>query len=297
VQEQSATGDATEGRYELVISVDVRGSGTYDNPGKRRMRARFYRIMEGAFARAGVGGDALHREDRGDGLLASVAGRIGPARLLGLWTVEVNELLRAENEGLSPRMGLRIGMHVGPVQHDPEGISGQAVDLACRLADSDTARQLLDRDRADLVLAVSDSLFREVVGHGGRFIDPACYASTGLVLKEGPATAWFTLPGRSRPDLTGLSEPSGPPDGGGGTANGTDRTSTVRGPAGPKPTAGAGAGGRSGAAADVAADVAGMVVHGDMSHNHDNEYLGDVHIGRTVNNDGTARPGTSGHRD
>ncbi len=81
--------DLAEARYELVISVDARRSGEYDDVDKQRMRERIYRVLEAAFTHAKVARDAVHMEDRGDGVLLSVAGRIAVTRLLGLWMVEV----------------------------------------------------------------------------------------------------------------------------------------------------------------------------------------------------------------
>ncbi|MGQ4717935.1 hypothetical protein ACUN22_30180 [Streptomyces anulatus] len=207
--------DAGEARYELVISVDARRSGQYSDAEKPRMRERIYRVLETAFAQAGVGRDAVHMEDRGDGVLVSVPGRIAVTRLLGLWMVEVHENLREENRSLLVPLGLRVAMHVGPVRHDSRGISGRAVDLTCRLADSAVARQLLDRERADLVLAVSDSLYVDVVSAGGKFIEPARFSPARLALKEGEFSAWFHLPGRPAPDIGPIApeEPSTPAGG------------------------------------------------------------------------------------
>ncbi|MGI5376567.1 hypothetical protein ACQEV2_20430 [Streptomyces sp. CA-251387] len=202
--------ELTEAHYELVISVDARRSGEYDDVDKPRMRARIYRVLETAFTHAKVARDAVHMEDRGDGVLLSVAGRIAVSRLLGLWMVEVHEKLRDENRDLAVPLGLRVGMHVGPVRHDDRGISGRAVDLACRLADSPVARQLLDAEKADLVLVTSQSLYEDVVGAGGKFIEPAHYAPARLRLKEGEVTAWFHLPGRPAPEIPEGAAPASP---------------------------------------------------------------------------------------
>ncbi|MFE2320886.1 SAV_2336 N-terminal domain-related protein [Streptomyces sp. NPDC059441] len=197
-----------EARYELVISVDTRGPDAYDDVDAQRMRARLYRVLETAFTRAMVARDALHMEDRGDGVLLTVAGRVSASRLLGLWLVEVHETLRDENRVLRVPARLRIGMHVGPVRHDHRGISGRAVDLACRLADSAVARRLLDAEGANLVLVTSQSLYEDVVRTGGRFIEPAHYSSARLRLKEGEVTAWFHLPGRPAPAIPDATPPS-----------------------------------------------------------------------------------------
>lgn len=265
--------DAGEARYELVISVDARSSGTYDDADKPRMRARIYRVLETAFSHAKVARDAVHMEDRGDGVLLSVGGRIAVTRLLGLWMVEVHENLRDENRALRVPLGLRVGMHVGPVRHDDRGICGRAVDLACRLADSPVARQLLDAERADLVLVTSESLYEDVVRSGGKFIEPSAYSSTRLELKEGEVTAWFHLPGRPAPTIPDPadsleSEVDDPPS----TADAEVPEQGENGPAADDREAG----GKS--------DFTGAryTVQGDMSQHHDNVYQQPVHIGRTT---------------
>ncbi len=240
--------DLTEARYELVISVDARRSGEYDDIDKPRMRERIYRVVETAFEHAKVTRDAVHMEDRGDGVLLAVAGRIAVSRLLGLWMVELHENLRDENRALKVPLGLRIGMHVGPVRHDERGISGRAVDLACRLADSAVARQLLDAEGADLVLVTSNSLYEDVVRGGGKFIEPARYNSARLTLKEGEVTAWFHLPGRAAPQLPVATTVSAPP------------------PPVPRP--------------ETSDTGTSFTAGRDLSVHHDNTYQQSVHIGQ-----------------
>ncbi|MFH9965894.1 hypothetical protein ACH4PR_31560 [Streptomyces mirabilis] len=286
--------DLAEARYELVISVDARRSGEYDDVDKQRMRERIYRVLEAAFTHAKVARDAVHMEDRGDGVLLSVAGRIAVTRLLGLWMVEVHENLRDENRGLSVPLGLRVGMHVGPVRHDGRGISGRAVDLACRLADSPLARRLLDAERADLVLVTSQSLYEDVVSSGGKFIEPAHYSSARLELKEGEVTAWFHLPGRPAPEIP-TAAPAAPDADRADDVDGVDDARDARDVSNTR-----GADDVDGV--DDAPDVddarrvdgedradaprAHYTVHGDMSQHSDNVYQQPVHIGRITGDAG-----------
>ncbi|WIY77168.1 hypothetical protein [Streptomyces anulatus] len=277
--------DAGEARYELVISVDARRSGQYSDAEKPRMRERIYRVLETAFAQAGVGRDAVHMEDRGDGVLVSVPGRIAVTRLLGLWMVEVHENLREENRSLLVPLGLRVAMHVGPVRHDSRGISGRAVDLTCRLADSAVARQLLDRERADLVLAVSDSLYVDVVSAGGKFIEPARFSPARLALKEGEVSAWFHLPGRPAPDIGPIApeEPSAPVGG--------PPAAPVGGPEAALAAMDAALAARAAAAAGRRVDDSHgdgddeddrYRAQGDLSVHRNNVYQQPVHIGRVT---------------
>lgn len=292
--------DLTEARYELVISVDARRSGEYDDVDKQHMRDRIYRVLEAAFVHAKVARDAVHMEDRGDGVLLSVAGRIAVTRLLGLWMVEVHEKLRDENRALRIPLGLRVGMHVGPVRHDDRGISGRAVDLACRLADSTVARQLLDAERADLVLVTSQSLYEDVVGSGGKFIEPAHYSAARLTLKEGEVTAWFHLPGRPAPEIPVAPAPSAAPvppappagdqpptaDTDAGHADAADDVDEVQGIQYIEDVQDVQD--VQGAKGDDPAGTPGVhyTVHGDMSQHSDNVYQQPVHIGRITGDAG-----------
>ncbi|WP_317445860.1 hypothetical protein [Streptomyces collinus] len=214
--------------YKTLMSVDTRESGHYLDGAKRRMRARIYDLAHASFAAAGVAKSMLHLEDRGDGFIAAVDARIPPVRLLGTWLAEMHQRQRAGNEDLARRLGLRVGLHVGPVEHDEEGLSGHAMDLVCRLADAPVTRTVLEHSGRDLVLVVSDSLHHEVVRHGGRFVEPSAYRPARVALKEGPVTAWFHVPGEARPRVPGdegfgirpVDAPSG--DDGGGASTGAE---------------------------------------------------------------------------
>lgn len=190
--------DIKPATYQLVISVDARRSGEYDDGDKPELRKQLYHVVEPAFLKAGAAPASVHLEDRGDGILATVAAAVPPSGLLGVGLVEMHEQLRASNRRLARPLGLRIGMHVGPVREDSRGVSGRAVDLACRLADCQEARRLLDAARADLICVVSDSLYQDVVSPGGWGINPETYRSGPARLKEGEVTAWFHLPGLGR---------------------------------------------------------------------------------------------------
>ncbi|MEU5637135.1 hypothetical protein ACH47C_24665 [Streptomyces rishiriensis] len=185
------------------MSVDVRGSGGLSNDAKLRMRRDVYALTDRAFHAVGVGAPLMHREDRGDGFIAALDSRIPPARLLGSWLAEVHQGLRPLNDERSRRLALRVGMHVGPVEEDDNGLAGEAMDLVCRLADAQTTRAVLDHSGRDVVCVVSERLYRDVVRHGGRFVEPDAYRSASLTLKEGPVVAWFHVPGEPRPMVPG----------------------------------------------------------------------------------------------
>ncbi|MGW2048116.1 hypothetical protein ACWCPF_23475 [Streptomyces sp. NPDC001858] len=185
------------------MSVDVRGSGGLPDGAKLRMRRDLYELTDNAFHAVGVGPALIHREDRGDGFIAALDARVPPARLIGSWLAEVHQGLRPLNEERSRPLALRVALHVGPVAQDDNGLAGEAMDLVCRLADAEVTRAVLERSGRDLVCVVSERLYQDVVRHGGRFIEPLAYRAAPVILKEGPTTAWFHLPGGPLPAVPG----------------------------------------------------------------------------------------------
>ncbi|MFC8094819.1 SAV_2336 N-terminal domain-related protein [Streptomyces sp. NPDC057301] len=188
----------------LVIVVDTVASGIYSDSSARDMRARMYRVLERALEYAGVPRDAVHMNDRGDGVLIAVDGHIPSARLVGPWLMSVYEELRYENRERRTRLKLRVGMHNGHVMHDHMGIVGSAVNHATQLVDSPIARNLLDAADADLLVGASESLYEGVIRNGDGFIDPARYSPVRLQFKQGEAIAWFHMPGRPAPEISAV---------------------------------------------------------------------------------------------
>ncbi len=286
--------DAGEARYELVISVDARRSGQYGDAEKPRMRERIYRILDTAFAQAGVDRRALYTGDRGDGVLMAVPGRIAVTRLLGLWMVEVHESLREENSSLRVPLGLRIAMHVGPVRHDSNGINGRAVDLAwlprTRTSGATAGRRGCRSGPRRLRLPLPRRGLRRGEVHPARAVRPC------RTRPERGRVHWLVP--SSRAGATGLL-PARPP----GAEGGEDSGSSGDGPLpegsggkgnGPRPVDAEGRGdgplddGGPAAADDGRDDGPGparYVAGGDLSVNRDNVYHQPVHIGRTVDSD------------
>ncbi|MFD9905132.1 hypothetical protein, partial [Streptomyces sp. NPDC059063] len=197
-----------EAVHRLVVSADIKGSGSLGHQAKLRSRQGMYAILKAAFDAAGVGGDQLHLEDRGDGVLAALAPEVPPSALVGLWLEEVHQGLREHNAGLAEPLRLRIAVHGGPVSHDGRGLVGRAVDLTCRLCDSEPARAVLAADDSvALVFVVSDVLYHSVVAEGGRFVEPEHYRPIPVRAKETDEVAWFHVPRRTEPPLP----PPGPP--------------------------------------------------------------------------------------
>ncbi|MEV7788248.1 hypothetical protein AB0O72_23095 [Streptomyces sp. NPDC088106] len=186
-------------QYGLIISLDAQDSGTVPDPDRPALRERIYRAAEDAFGRAGLGRARLVQEDRGDGILTVVEPR-RPEVVAGEWTEYLHQNLRHLNRGLARPLRLRAGLTVGVFTPDLKGISGAAVDLACRIGNCAEAKAVLAASPdAPLLVAVTDQLHQDVIRHGGRWIEPDHYRQYRVRLKEGEQRPWFTVPGRGAP--------------------------------------------------------------------------------------------------
>ncbi|WP_267243669.1 hypothetical protein [Streptomyces sp. PR69] len=185
-----------------VVFADACGSGRLGLDAKRRDRAVMYAATAEAYASVGVEPVRMHQEDRGDGILTALPPDLPPTLMVGRWVDTLYESLRELNAGRARPLRLRVGMHAGLVLDDGRGLVGRAVDLACRLCDSDPAKQIMARaERADLLLVVSDWLYANVVAEGGRYVEPDCYRQAMVRNKETEEKAWFHIPRWPEPPL------------------------------------------------------------------------------------------------
>ncbi|MBT2213292.1 hypothetical protein [Actinomadura sp. NEAU-AAG7] len=171
-------------RYRTIMAVDIEGSTSRTDPVKAELRRTLYRLLEEAFARAGI--EERHREefvDRGDGALVLVRplDEVPKTLLLHPMVPILAELLAEHNAGPEPdperdrRMRIRVVVHAGEVQSDGRGSFGEALDVAFRLLDCPEAKDALRAARAPLLLVVSEDIYQSIVRHGYEGIDARAY--------------------------------------------------------------------------------------------------------------------------
>ncbi|WP_327326602.1 hypothetical protein OG735_32015 [Streptomyces sp. NBC_01210] len=188
--------------HRLVIFGDACGSGKLGLEAKKRMRSAMYEAFTEAHASVGIEPGRVHQEDRGDGILVALRPEVPPTLMVGRWVDTLYESLRELNNGSARPLRLRVGMNAGLVLDDGKGLVGRAVDLACRLCDSPTAKQIMTTaDKADLLIVVSDWLYVNVVAEGGRYVEPGHYRQAPVQYKETDETAWFHIPRWPEPPL------------------------------------------------------------------------------------------------
>ncbi|WP_069171874.1 hypothetical protein [Streptomyces griseus] len=210
-----------EATHCWVVVLDIENFSSRPDPIQRSLRAGMYEVLREALVRAGLADDGIVTEDRGDGVLMIVPATVSPISLAGAFVRALDEELRQKSVVYSPAhaMRFRVALHQGLAARDGEGWSGDAVNTACRLVDAGPLREVLAAASSSrMVFVVSDEIYRAVVRHGHRSVDPAAYLPMPFRTKHGELIeSWVTVPGSPAPP--GLTAAPGP-SGGSGTPHG-----------------------------------------------------------------------------
>ncbi|MER5890040.1 hypothetical protein ABT160_39975 [Streptomyces sp. NPDC001941] len=203
---------ADEATHCWVMVLDIEDFSSRTDPVQRSLRTAMYDVLREALERAGLAGERIDVEDRGDGVLMIVPGTVPPVDLAGKFVRALDDELRQKAVVFSAEhaMRFRVALHQGLASRDGRGWSGDAVNTACRLVDAPPLRQVLvAADGARMVFVVSAEIHRAVVRHGHRAVDPAAYLPMPFTTKHGETIdSWVTVPGYPAPP--GLGPAAGP---------------------------------------------------------------------------------------
>jgi class 3 adenylate cyclase len=181
-------------RHMSIMVVDVTSFGRLDNRAQTRVRAALNAMVRAAFRRAGIRW-SIAVENRGDGMIVLVPATKSTVSLLDPVVPALAAHLRRHNETATPRIRLRISVHVGVVDRDATGWVGSDLITACRLVDSPTVRRYLhQRPSQDVVVAVTDLVYHGIVQHRYRRLDPTTYTPIHVSVKELSTKAWVHTP-------------------------------------------------------------------------------------------------------
>jgi hypothetical protein len=195
---RTATG-MQAGIRTLCVAYDVEG---YSGRGTRReyeTQQRLSDALKFAFQEAGAASGDPEIQEQGDGGIAFLptGGTVDePKVIVGL--VNALRIRLAElNEDLvhEAQVRLRVALHEGVVHRAAHGYVGLAVVEVCRLRDADEVRSALAGSDAPLVVAVADSLYRDVLAHGYHGLSGAAFAPVDVRVKSYTGKAWIYLPG------------------------------------------------------------------------------------------------------
>jgi hypothetical protein len=162
--------------HRSILAVDIERSTSplRTNPIKEDLRRLLYRLLLTAMRSAGI--QARHCdpfEDRGDGVLALIhpVDEIPKTLLFNPLIPVLSQMLSDYNLALpeperpSRELRLRVVVHAGEIHRDRNGCFGEALDVACRLLDSQRLKKCLRQVPAPLVVVVSEDLYWSIVRH------------------------------------------------------------------------------------------------------------------------------------
>src|SRR6266540_1223124 len=200
-----------------ILAADIEGFGRLErsNPVRVRLRTALYRLIDQSLAQAGIEPWRCEQTDHGDCVLILLEPQIPKARLLNPFVPRLTAALGRHNRASSAeeRLRLRLVIHAGEILRDAHGYSGEDLNQAFRLLDSEPAHTCLAEAPADLAVIVSDTIYQAIVKHGYRRIDPRGYRPVTIIAKETNVRAWVHAPQAptptSRPRASrGMAPPS-----------------------------------------------------------------------------------------
>jgi hypothetical protein len=175
---EPADEDAYRLDYRFLVAVDLEGFSNLSTRAQRAAQSVLHRALNEAAKRADLDRGTWSRQVGGDGELAVLPSETNGIRLLADFPRELATVLADVNAQRStePRIRVRIAIHHGTLSPGCLGPVGQAPIVVSRLLDSVLLRrELKQRSEADLVLIVSDSIYRDIVETQLGGLEPATF--------------------------------------------------------------------------------------------------------------------------
>jgi len=191
-------------RYRVIVALDIEHSTNRPDPVKAELRNKIYELFEAALRSAGI--QRRHRDhfiDRGDGILALIhpVDNASKTILLNYVIPTLSRLLTDYNASLSymsrpeRQLRVRVVVHAGEVNYDPNGCFGEALDIAFRLLDATPLKMKLREVNDSLILIISEAIHNSVVRHGYDGIDPQTYQQLVRIRIAGKRyPGWIQIP-------------------------------------------------------------------------------------------------------
>jgi CRP-like cAMP-binding protein/tetratricopeptide (TPR) repeat protein len=183
-----------------VLFTDVAGFGNPNRTDADRgaVRAALYEILRTSLEASGVPWADCYHEDRGDGVVIVVPPTISTRRVVDPLIPVLASRLRQYNRRASDvvRIQLRAALHVGAVGKDAEGLTGRILIGTARILDAPVLKKRLAAEHADMIFAVSDYVYDNVVPSCDGQLDLTTFTHIEDQVKESRVSAWIHLAGR-----------------------------------------------------------------------------------------------------
>ncbi|MEU4231262.1 hypothetical protein AB0F17_43800 [Nonomuraea sp. NPDC026600] len=201
-----AAGDDFERR--LMLSVDAKGYGSKRGGVHGMIQESLLRVLAEAGERTGLNRTAWARQPLGDGELAILPATEPEPRVVEDFPRQLAAAIRRHNRSLREehQLRLRLAIHFGTAIPAANGFAGAGPVHVSRLCESRRLKDLLVASGAALVVALSDTVYADVVVQGHTSLDPEDFRRVRVHEKELDVDAWVWVPGGDVHALT-LSEP------------------------------------------------------------------------------------------
>jgi hypothetical protein len=149
----------------LCVAVDAKGYSKLATKGQHELQKDLLGVLDAAAADARLDRMEWSLQPQGDGELAVLPGDQDERLVVDAFVRHLDAQLTALNEDRLPeaRLRLRIAVHHGVAISAPNGYSGPAPVHVSRLLSSAALHEALENSRANLVLALSESYYEELV--------------------------------------------------------------------------------------------------------------------------------------
>jgi tetratricopeptide (TPR) repeat protein len=178
----------------LIVDVESFSDPSRTHANQVAIRRRMYAALRRSFAKSGVRWADCHTEDRGDGVLVLVPASVPKSRLVAGVAVQLSDTLVRLNAAAAPpeRFRLRMALHAGEIQQDPQGVTSPSIIRAFRLIESPALKAALADSSGLIALIVSDWFYTEVVRQD-EAAEPESFRRVRAVTKETDTAAWIRV--------------------------------------------------------------------------------------------------------
>jgi hypothetical protein len=178
----------------LVVSADIHAYSSRDAGGTARAQERLAKVWYQASQATGC--EIEDQQEGGDSFMVVFPPGIDEHAVLSAFYAELVSGLRKVNLDLSAdaAVRLRVGVDRGLTLRGGSGWVGHGPITAARLRDCAQARAVLkENDRVPFVLAVSESLYRDVFSERGQVPAPDSFVRAEVAMPEKgfATTAWI----------------------------------------------------------------------------------------------------------
>ncbi|MEU9157673.1 hypothetical protein AB0D59_45895 [Streptomyces sp. NPDC048417] len=212
-----------------LLAVDAKGYGGVDAVTQRQLQEAIERLLGESAAAVGLDWERWKLQEGGDSLFAVLPEGASEPDLVDPFMRRLDAGLRAFNHGRRRESWLRLraAVHFGTASPGPIGFVGRAPVEVGRMLDSAVLKAALAAaPDACLAVAVSPTVFNEVIAQAFTTIRTEEFREVRVVEKEHSGRAWIWVPGY---DAGALDLGAAAGSGTAGTVAGSEAAETVAG--------------------------------------------------------------------